>query len=502
MKALIDTNILIHRESKNPKIEEIGTLFYWLNKSGYQICIHPITQSEILSNKNKEAVEAFSIKMLTYELLRKPPRLHADVDALSKKEDRNQNDRNDTAILNEIYCNRVDAFITEDNGIHRKAKLLGINEKVFKINDFLELVRQQNPGLVDYDILKIQKINFIDVDVNDPFFDSFKVDYPGFEDWFNKKSSEEAYVLFNKQHRVEAFLYLKVENSGENYWNIQPVFEPKKRLKIGTLKVINTGMRLGERFLKIIFDNAIRNDVDEIYVTAFSRNEGQIKLISMLKAWGFEEYGKKDKEELVFTRKMKKENNSPVDRAEPKKTFPYISRSGNYYIIPIRAEFHTDLFPDSILRGENRDDFSDLLPHRNAISKSYISNSPTKDLKSGDGIIFYRTGGTRPGYHNIITTVGIVENVCKDIESAEKLIELTSKKTVFSENHLRSLYLKSQSWSKAYKLFVINFLYAGSLKKRYTLKQMIELGIVDTAPRSVAMISKEQFALAVKNNLY
>lgn len=502
VKALIDTNILIHRETKNPKIEEIGTLFYWLSKSGYQICIHPVTQAEIFSNKNKAAVEVFAIKMQTYELLRKPPNLHADVEILSQSEDKNENDRNDTSILNEIYCNRVDAFITEDKGIHKKARLLGIQSKVFTIENFLDLMKEQNPGFVDYDVLRIRKVHFIDVDISDPFFDSFKIDYPKFEDWFNKKSSEEAYVLFGETGSVEAFLYLKIEDRDENYWDIAPTFEPKKRLKIGTLKVKKTGVRLGERFLKIIFDNAIKNKVDEIYVTVFPRSKSQIQLIKMFEEWGFENFGKKNNKELVLVRKMKRVDNNPVNREQPKKTFPYISQGASYYIIPIKAEFHTDLFPDSILKGEESDDYLDLLPHRNAISKAYISNAPTKSLKSGDGIIFYRTGGSRPGFHNIITTVGIVEDVELNIDSVDSLIELTSKKTVFSEKHLRALYSKSQSWSNKYKLFIINFLYAGSLNKRYPLIKMIELGIVDSAPRSVAKISREQFALAIKNNLY
>jgi predicted transcriptional regulator len=34
-----------------------------------------------------------------------------------------------------------------------------------------------------------------------------------------------------------AFLYLKVEDTGENYSDIEPVFKPKHRLKIGTFKV-------------------------------------------------------------------------------------------------------------------------------------------------------------------------------------------------------------------------------------------------------------------------
>ena len=62
------------------------------------------------------------------------------------------------------------------------------------------------------------------------------------------------------------FLYLKTEFEDENYADIIPPFDPKKRLKVGTFKVEASGFRLGERFIKIIFDNAIERKVDEIYV--------------------------------------------------------------------------------------------------------------------------------------------------------------------------------------------------------------------------------------------
>ncbi len=65
------------------------------------------------------------------------------------------------------------------------------------------------------------------------------------------------------------FSYLKIENERESYHDINPQFQPKKRLKIGTLKVELNGFRLGERFLKIVFDNAIAQRVDEVYVTIF-----------------------------------------------------------------------------------------------------------------------------------------------------------------------------------------------------------------------------------------
>lgn len=500
MRALIDTNILIHRETKTPVVQDIGTLFYWLGKLKYTVCIHPITKQEILSNKNKEAVKAFTIKMLSYELLKEPASLHPKVQEVSDSIDTNENDLNDSKILNEVFCGRVDIFLTEDKKIHRKARQLGIETKIYTVSSFLNYVKDKVPGLVNYDILEIRKKDFLEIDVNDPFFDSFREDYP-FNEWFNRKSAEQAYVLLNELAKVEAFLYLKVEDESENYWNISPQFKPKKRLKIGTFKVSQVGKRLGERFLKIIFDNAKKNKVDEIYVTLFKRNDGHKRLIEMLEAWGFFLWGEKNSQELVYVRKFTAIENTPVNRVSPKKTYPYISQKGQFYIIPIKREFHTDLFPDSIIKGEKKEDFIDATPHRNAISKCYLSNSPVKNLHSGDGIVFYRTGESRVGYQNIVTTIGLVEGTINDIDNEEELIKLTRNRTVFDEQELRNFFKKSQDWSSQYKLFVINFLYIGTLKKRYNLKQLIELGVVDRAPRGIGKISKEQFGLLIKNNL-
>ena len=89
------------------------------------------------------------------------------------------------------------------------------------------------------------------------------------------------------------FLYLKVEDEAEDYSIISPIFKPKRRLKIGTFKVEATGFRLGERFLKIIFDNALKGNVDEIYTTMFDERAELNALAYLLIRWGFEKYGQK-----------------------------------------------------------------------------------------------------------------------------------------------------------------------------------------------------------------
>ena len=122
-----------------------------------------------------------------------------------------------------------------------------------------------------------------------------------------------------------AFLYLKVEGPDENYSDIDPRFSPKRRLKIGTFKVDLNGYGFGERFLKVVFDNALRQKVDETYVTIFRRTIDQQRLIGLLQDFGFREYGKKINsygDELVYVRDM----TPRFDGQDPKLTFPYVSK--------------------------------------------------------------------------------------------------------------------------------------------------------------------------------
>ncbi len=492
MKALLDTNIIIHREASKIVNRDIGTLFKWLDKGKYIKFIHPITIEEIEKNVNKDTINTFSIKLDSYERLKTVAPLNNKVKAVSDLNDVSDNDINDTTLLNEVYCERVDFFITEDKKIHKKAELLGIGDKVFTIDSFLEKVVSENPDLVDYKILNVTKKHFGNINLQDPFFDGFREDYIGFDKWFNKKSDETAYVTYNKNN-ILSFLYIKKEGPEENYSDIAPVFSPKKRLKIGTFKVVSNGVRLGERFLKIIFDNAIINKVEEIYVTIFDKRDDEKRLITLFEEWGFVYHGKKRSlsgEELVYTRSFKPAYN-PIN---PKTTYPFFSRKTNIFLVPIYPEYHTELLPDSILRTESADDFIENEPHRNAISKVYISRSLEKDIKTGDVIIFYRTGGL---YKSVITTIGIVENIICNIKDEQDFISKCRKRSIFTDDELR----KHWNYNKNLRPFIVNFLYTYSFPKRIILKDLIELGIIqniESAPRGFQRVALDQFNLIVK----
>lgn len=500
MKVLLDTNIIIHREASKIYNLDIGQLFHWLDKLKYSKYIHPLTIEELNRYKDLDVINAMNIKIESYNKIKHPAPLGEKIQNVSKQIDRFGNDINDTQLLNEVFENRVDILISEDKKIHAKASLLGISEKVFKIHTFLEKVTAENPELVSYKVLAVKKMDFAEVDLKDDFFDSFRNDYNEFDNWFNKKSDEPCYVCYS-DNTLTAFLFIKIENEEENYSEITPVFYKKRRLKIGTLKVTGNGYKIGERFLKTIFDNAIQYKVEEIYVTVFNKRPEQEQLIEMLLEWGFVYHGiktTKNGEEYVYVRSFGK--NFPVNINNPKLTFPFFSRKTEKYIIKIEPVYHTELFPDSINTKEDKTKYTENEPHRNRISKVYISHSQDRHLKSGDIILIYRMGETKPKkYSSTITSICIVENVKKDFNSFEDFFNTCNRRTMISKDDL-----KTQWWDKYPKNrpFVINFLFAHSLPTpKPTLDDLNKLGVIPdilNIPRGFINITNQQFNSLIK----
>ncbi|GAA4444835.1 hypothetical protein GCM10023188_47320 [Pontibacter saemangeumensis] len=496
MKVLLDTNIIIHREASSIRNKGIGILFNWLDRLHFVKCVHPLTVEEIKKHRDPKTVHTMGIKLDHYNVLRTEAPVKPEIAALSKEVDKNVNDVNDTRLLNELANDRVDILISEDKIIHVKASRLGLANKVFRIETFLETVIAEHPEFVDYKTLAVKKEYFGKLDLSDPFFDSFRRDYEGFDRWFNGKSDEIAYIC-SEAGEMMAFLFLKVEGKTENYSDITPVFPRKKRLKIGTFKVTLNGFKLGERFLKIIFDNALKQKVDEIYVTIFDKTPEQVRLIQLLNEWGFEQWGTKASntgDELVLVRNFERS----FYKENPKLSFPYVSTNTDAYIVPIYPKYHTDLLPDSVLNTESPTNFIENQPHRNAISKVYICRSHEKKLKVGDNIIFYRTGETYPKiYSSVVSTIGVVESVITDIENEAEFIALCKKRSVFSDKELAEHW----NWNSRSRPFIVNFLYTYSFPKRINLKQLLDLEVIpniNSVPRGFQKIPKDKFEAIIR----
>jgi hypothetical protein len=488
MRVLLDTNIIVHREASTVVRKEIGILFNWLDRLHYTKCIHPLSINEIEKHEDSKVVATFKIKLANYTQLKTLAQDSAPIQQI-RLYDNDQNAQNDTSLLNEVFAKRVDLLITEDRGIHSKAHTLGIGSQVFTIDDFLEKVTAEHPELTSYRVLAVKTEMFGNVNLNDPFFDSFKRDYHDFPEWFNRKADETVYVSKTDTGGIVGFLYLKVEDEFESYSDITPAFYPGRRLKIGTFKVALNGFKLGERFLKIIFDNAITQKVQEIYVTIFNRDAEQERLIALLSDWGFQRHGcktSKSGEEIVLVRDF-----SPrADPAHPALTFPYMSRRQRKLIVPIYPGYHTELLPDSILKTENPEDFEDNRSNRNALRKVYISRSIRSDMASGDIVVFYRTASGGPAhYTSVATTLGIIQSVVTGVRSLDQFIALCRKRSVFSDEKLREFW----NYNPGNRPFVVNFLYTYSLPKRPNLASLKEERIIAEAPRGFDEISDASF---------
>ena len=240
--------------------------------------------------------------------------------------------------------------------------------------------------------------------------------------------------------------------------------------------------------MKIIFDNALVNKVNEIYVTIFDKRDEQRRLIDLLEQWGFTLWGKKN-EELVYVRDFSK----GIDFGNLKYTYPYISKSRDCFIVPIHPEYHTELLPDSILNNESPEDFIEDFPHRNAISKVYVSGAMLPHPNKGDLLIFYRTGGH---YISVVTTIGVVEEVKYNFLDEEDFVLYCRKSSIFPEEELR------KRWRKSYKKpFTVRFLYIYSFPRRINMDKLIELKIlagVSDPPRGFRKITQEQLNTILK----
>ena len=327
---------------------------------------------------------------------------------------------------------------------------------------------------------------FSNINLDDPFFDSLKSDYMEFPDWFKKKAekNEYAYVLYNYYNRIDGFLYLKQENE---ILDIVPPIYNCNILKVGTFKFNPQGTLRGQRFIKKILDIAIVNRFELIYLTIFEKHDYLIKLFQK---YGFYPAGTKQTmngTEYVYMRDMRHIVGDIIQ------DYPYIYPNANKYLLAIYPEFHTRLFPESILCNEYQDIIQDV-SHSNSIHKIYISAADDAyKLKRGDILIIYRTGdGLGPAYYRaVVSSICVVEEVrhISDFLNEESYLQYCSRFSVFTNAELSKFYKE-----KRYP-YVIRFTYNIALPKRVTRKELLDNGIIGDQNRIVLHpISDDNFS--------
>lgn len=438
-KILLDTNLFIYLEDyeiTNEKVLKLTKELY--DSDWYKIVIHPISKKEIEKIRDESKRNIFKSKIEVYKQIIDPPIPDEEFHKLVGCN--NENDRVDNFLLFAVYRNCVSYLITNDKKLKSKSEKVGLNNRVFTIEEALKKFKPEPVKEISKPIF-INKKHLYSLDINDSFFDSLKADYKGFEKWFanKQKQSAEAYVS-EKNGKIMSFLMLKYEDEKEDYTDFSKPFKPARRLKISTFKVDDIGKKIGETFIKLIIKEAIQLKVDEVYVTVFDKHT---QLIDLLNEYGFHYFCKKKTVKSDDTIELE---NVLVKRIKnPDEYYPFLNiEKRKVFLIPIKEKYHELLFQDSEKNHQiSMDDLNGNTTAANSIRKAFLSRANNKDILSGDILLFYASKNKRA-----ITSLGVVDAVFSGFGDFEEMFSLVRRRTAYNKEELHTIKKNSKEFIK------------------------------------------------------
>ena len=306
---------------------------------------------------------------------------------------------------------------------------------------------------------KFARRPFSKININDPFFDSLKQDYPGFCQWFSDKAAEgKVALVFEDNLGIGAFINIKDYEVEQIPLQNGMVLPAVPRFKISTMKIDQRyqGQRIGEGALGLTLWSWRDSRVDEIYVTVFDKHKD---LISLLLKFGFRCAGYNQNGEGVYIK-----NRKPLDFSDPCKVFPFIngyniSQTG---CLAIDMDYHDTMFAYSDLANTIQDRVD--MSVANGLKKVYIGSPTSLAIQAGQPVLIYRkyTGSQgRPGFKSVITSyciatrVEIIKSNGQIIVPLNNFIAMVGNKSVFPDPTLRIIYNSNQN------LTLIELLYVG-----------------------------------------
>jgi len=493
MRILIDTNIFIYREDYRELPAHLDELMRVLNIQKATLLIHPLSVEELARDSDVRRRAVALSKSKAYPPLECPPKPYKDRDFIALTgAPSNTHDRTDIALLYAVKRDAVAFLITEDKRLLKKAERAGLAKRVLSIDDALDLFgkdlvnrRVARPPALQYDFA-------YNLDLEDPFFYTLKEEYnrehpEEFEQWFSNISKEgrRCWVYLMDDGGIGALLILKDEE--EVIDDAVPPLPRHRRLKLCTFKVTHHGYRIGELFLRISMDYALKNGISELYLTHFIKPDDT--LVKLIEQYGFQDSSKKRNGESIYLKKLfpDTENAASLDPSElGKKLYPlfYDGACVNKFIVPILPSFHQRLFTDYRGRqttlGEHSGEF---IVEGNAITKAYLCRAKSKEIAQGDILLFYRSRDKE------LTSVGVVENVLYDLTDPDLILEHVSRRTVYSVNEIKVIAEKPTT--------VILFTWHCHLKPPLSLAELNKRKIVKTWPQSIMKIKHDAY-LAIK----
>jgi len=381
----------------------------------------------------------------------------------------------------------IDFLVTEDRDLHKGASTKDLDNRVLLVEEALQIFNSyinKDTKIVPIPLKRelVRNLNY-----EDHIFDTLKEEYkPDFEGWFKKISKEgrKSWVYYRKDGTIGAILIYKLEN--EAIEDSKPPLPERKRLKVAMLKVTYIEHKIGELFIKMAVDVSVKNNIDEIYLTHFTKpNDPLVKLIS---EYGFNKIAVKNNGEDIFAKRLIVEGDeskrlSPIEISKIFYPSFYDGVHVKKFVVPILPEYHNKLFTDFSRRQITLPEYADeFVVEGNTIKKAYLSHSNIKRMGRGDLILFYRSEDEQA-----ITSLGVVEAVYTGVEDAGQILQLVGKRTVFSREEI-------DKWVERSPVSIFLFRHHFHLMRSVNLERLIDGQVIKAAPQSVMEISSEKYA--------
>jgi len=479
MKFLIDTNILIPLEPTSPediKVNSVDAVRFaqLITKSNNQLYVHPIQLKDIENDNNNERKKLRAFIFCKYPILHDPPSLTPEITSLIGISSIETNDWVDDNILCAAYYNAVDYIVTEDKIIIQKAKKLDIDDRIIRLEEAISIVEKffETPSKPPPAVEDIKPYN---IRCNDKIFLDLIKDYSGFSDWLKKVQREHRQTwIINGKNELAALCIVKKENNSEYGFK-------GKVLKICTFKVLRSymGYGYGELLLKTVFNYAVTNNFDNIYVTTFEKH---IDLISFLVDFGFMLVSqfKTNIGEVILLKPLtfEQQDYDNLSSLEFNKRYgPYNVKISNInsFVVPIQPQYHRGLFPELELQV---DFLPGLLSYGNTIKKVYLSNSKIRQIARGDNVYFYRSCDVKG-----LTALGVVEKVVVS-SNVDRIARFVGKRTVYNYDQLKKL-CKSE-------VIAILFRQARLFNEPIKYKELLNNDIISGPPQQIQTLAQDK----------
>jgi ribosomal protein S18 acetylase RimI-like enzyme len=429
VRFLIDTNVLIsseptHETDVEPLTDESLTLAR-IASGDHQLLVHPTLSAEIANDSNDERRRLREVILRRYPTLPSPPDIQPALEEILGSPARQTHDWYDHQLLAAVLGDAVHGLITQDEAIHRKARRLGIADRVYTITDAIATLRQftaQPPEFTP----SVERRPLHALDLDEQFFDSLKGDYPDFERWFRSvaRDGREGFVVDGPDGQIAGLCILK----GTDH----EISLGRNPAKVSTFKVSEEfkGSRYGELLLKVLF-RAVAGQHDVLWLTVYEKHE---ELITLLETFGFEHWD----DRVGERRYVKRLDPTDEDRRSLDPLAFHIRFGppalklveGQAIVIPIKPHFHRSLFPDA--PGEQMT-LIPPRPHGNALRKAYLSHANLRSAEPGATLFFYRSEDLRA-----LTAVGVLEESLVAHDPAE-LMDFVGSRTVYSAAEVAAL---------------------------------------------------------------